>query len=143
MSSRDVSYGAYPWGYFILEASLQGNPDAEAASLKSAKIAIVPRRSLGQVRFLRIYYLRKVNNMVADTDRPDIPGSEDYLVDYAKWKVAQVDPQRSSDIYMASYKELEMSLLESYSDRTPEEGGQTLRVSGDTVARFTNPAEYL
>lgn len=136
LSSDSITKGTYPWGYFILEGST-------GSSVGAAKMAVVPRRSFSGVSKLRIYYLRSPKELVEDSDMPDLPGSADCLVEYAKWKAAQVDPQRSADLYLASYRDLEMSFLESYTDRTPEEGGDKLRVSDDTASNYMQPTGWL
>ena len=137
LKSPNYVSSSLPSGYFIIDTGLR----PEQHSVRSVKIIFLPPQSLGSVESINIYYLRNVNDMIEDSDIPDIPGCDDYLVSYAKWKVAQVDPTRTMDLYDTDMKEKRQNFLETYIDRTPEEGGTALEINPSTLDMHRGPAE--
>ena len=79
--------------------------------------------------------------MIEDSDTPDVGECQDYLLSYAKWRVAQVDSTRSSEIYFQDAQMRQKNFLESYIDRTPEDGGTELQLDSGIVDRSLNIAE--
>ena len=129
-SSPVVATGSYPIGYYILEKPISGQGNKLGTS---TKLILLPPGGLINVRGLQVFYIRVITPMVNDDDTPDIPESESYLEAYARRKIASFDPSRTSESFEVEYNVKLKNLLESYTDRTPEEGGELLQLDAEEL----------
>ena len=139
-SSPIVATGSYPIGYYILEKPIAGQGNKLGTS---TKLILLPPGGLINVRGLQVYYIRIITPMVMDSDTPDIPESTPTLEAYARRKVALYDPTRSSESFVEEWNIFMKNLLESYTDRTPEEGGDLLQIDAEDLEAARGFAEDL
>ena len=131
--------GIVPIGHFLMDVP----HGTTRGTLGDIKLSLVPSVEYPSLQILRVFYLRAVNDMVEDADTPDIVGSDDYLIEYSKWKVVQVDPTRRTDLFFESFKRVEDSFLNSYYDRTPKEGGEEFVLDEGVYSRSVGLSENL
>lgn len=128
-----VSSASVPWGYFLMEVPTDGK----------AKIHLIPQKAdfSSTTTSFRVFYIRMVRPMVKGPDFPDIPESSDYLVAYAKWQTAMVDPTRATETYEVARNEALKNVIESFLDRVPQEGGDPIEIPSNILEMSYNPAE--
>ena len=124
----------FPTGWRIIDKGEEG--------ARTAGIEVTPPRSLGSIRRIVAYYIRGVPDM-AESDHPHFPESDVYLESYAKWRVALVDPSRTTELYEAPYENHLRNLLETFTDRTPQDGGTMLELSEDDRAIGEEPVDFI
>ena len=139
-SSPVIAGGAYPYGYYLVEKS---NPDVKSSVKRSVRLILIPTRGLQNVMGLTVYYIRQVTPMAMDTDTPDIPGTEAYLEAYTRREIALRDPSRTSESFVEEYSIKMKNILESYTDRTPQEGGEYLEIGSDQLDMSRSHVEDL
>ena len=124
--------GPTPLGYFLVEAPGQ-----------AVTISLAPLQALESVSLLRIFYLRKVAEMTADDDIPEMDDSEDFLVAHAKWKASINDPTREEEAYESDRDKELKNLIETFVDRAPRDGGDELEIPCEEYDMSVNPSEAL
>lgn len=103
------------------------------------RIGILPDRSLQVGDSVRMYYVRKIPPLDMEGDTPFFPESGTYLEDYAKWRIALVDPSRTVEAYEAKYENSLRNLMETFTDRTPQDGGTALELSDEDLSMSYEP----
>ena len=144
--------GGTPLGWRLVDrfiAARDADPDADppVAAVPRSHMApfliLSPPGSMGRTQQLRIYYVRKAPPLASEDDEPLFPESSTYLEDYAKWRIAQVDPSRSTETYEAKFEGSLRNLMETFTDRTPQSGGRPLQLSAEDAATSTTPVDWL
>lgn len=135
-----------PFGYYIHERT-SGNtdPEGEERGLKtSTVIHFVPPSTvqfLGDEDSFEVFFLRVPRDMVADGDYPDIPESTGFLEAYANWQIALDDPTRNEDLYYRDHQNKLRNIIETFSDKDPQEGGVVMEIPRDVISNAINPVE--
>ena len=129
-----------PSFYCLLE---QKQTSSDRASVRKTKLVLGPGAGFTTINSLRIYYLRVPTPLVNDTDIADLPDSEDFIVAYAVYKIAQVDPSATTELLYKDMMDRKMELQNSFVDRTPKEGGNQLKIPQEIINTHTNFVDNL
>lgn len=129
-----------PSGFTLIN---RRNPNGQ--KLGTLSLVLLPSNQIySNASFIRVFYYRELTPMVLDTHSPDIPSSEEYLIAYAKHKVAVIDPNLVTDLYARDVSIKLKSLLSVYYQRTPPpDGGDYLQIDEQTINISINPVEYM
>lgn len=145
-----LSLAEYAQGSRWEGAPAQASPDGwraidveDEGGNRSTRLVILPERALTEADTIRVFYIRRVPELANESDRPFFPESDTYLEDYAKWKIAQVDPSRTTELYETAYENSLRNLLETFTDRAPQDGGSTLELDESDRWAGMTPVEDL
>ena len=119
------------------------NKYTPGSRLGAGVLSLFPRGTYAEdIKFVRVFYKRVVSNLISDTDEPDIAESEDFLIAYAKHRVALINPSLSSVTYATDMATKLKNLLATYVDRAPvNDGGEPMEMDCDTLNNSINPVE--